>query len=49
MTGKYGIYSAGRVNQRQSQPASATLRKIFEKDLLWCQKIEFFPWPGVDL
>jgi hypothetical protein len=28
----------------QSQPASATLRNIFEKDLLRRQEIEPFPW-----
>ena len=33
---------------RQSQPASATLRNIFEKDLLRRQEIEFFSWPGID-
>ena len=33
---------------RQSQPASATLQNIFEKDLLRCQEIELFPRPCVD-
>ena len=32
----------------QSQPASATLRNIFEKTLGRCQKIELFPWSGID-
>ena len=32
----------------QSQPASATLRNLFEKDLSRCQEIEFFPRSGVD-
>ena len=32
----------------QSQPASATLRNIFEKDLLRRQEIELFPGPSVD-
>ena len=32
----------------QSQPASATLRNIFEKDLLRRQEIEPFSGPSVD-
>ncbi len=33
----------GRDNQRVQH-----YEKFLKKDLLWCQKIEFFPWPGVD-
>ena len=33
---------------RQSQPASATLRKSSEKTLCWSEEIEFFPWSSID-
>ena len=48
---KYGLKEQVRLtekNARQSQPASATLQNIFEKDLLRCQEIELFPRPCVD-
>ena len=32
----------------QSQPASATLRNIFEKAFSRCLEIQFFLWPGID-
>ena len=35
------------IPDRQSQPASATLRNIFEKALGRSHEIEFLPWPGI--
>ena len=32
----------------KSQPASAILRIIFVKLLLWRRKVQFFPWSSVD-
>lgn len=36
------------LSSRQSQPASATLRNIFEKDLSRSQEIEFFSRSGIN-
>ncbi|MBU3809348.1 MAG: hypothetical protein H9802_13195, partial [Candidatus Phocaeicola faecipullorum] len=43
-----GLTKIKNIKKWQSQPASATLRNIFEKDLLRRQKIELFPRPSVD-